>query len=134
MDRAAIPNHRQRSTHGLLEFAEKIHDIFSMDMVRQKPKVQIQTVGLGADRYATDCRESIASIPAFQDRSAAARSPRAAHGRRQHVPGFIEKNQVGLPLPGSLDDIRKAHVLEKGNLVLVGCFAIIAEVVPIPPQ
>src|SRR6202040_754711 len=59
------------------------------------------------------------SVPGVQHRSLAARRPRAANRRRQHIAGFIEKYQVRVPLSSLRSNLRKAHPFEEFNGGLV---------------
>jgi hypothetical protein len=63
-------------------------------IVGQQCEVEIEARSLWADRDAADGGESIAAIPARQQRSFSLRRPGATHGRRQHEAAFVEKNDV----------------------------------------
>src|SRR4029077_2479767 len=84
-----------------------------MNVVRQYTEMQIQPAGFGTDGQATDGRQAITAIPAFQHRLRPTRCPCAPNRWSQHKAGFIEKNQVSVPAPGRLGNIGKTQALPK---------------------
>jgi hypothetical protein len=77
-------------------------------VVGQQVEVEIEAGALRTQRDANDRRQSIASIPARQQRRLALGGPGPTHGRRQHEAALVEKDDVGVPLAGGVDDLRDA--------------------------
>ena len=66
-------------------------------------------------RDAADGGESIAAIPARQQRSFSLRRPGATHCRRQHEAAFVEKNDVCVAFSSGFENFGKRIALPLGD-------------------
>jgi hypothetical protein len=134
MNLAVIPQHRQRPAYLLFELPQEIDNVVAVHIVGQQIKVQVQAPDFGADGDTIDSRDAIPSVPAIQCRFAAAGRRGTPHGRGQHVPRFIEKNQVRIALPHFLGKCGKMHLLPIRDCRLIPFACLVAWLLGRPVQ
>jgi len=131
---ATIPQHGQRFAQLLLELPQERHNVLSVDIVIEKIEVQVQPAGFRTRGYTTDGGNPVSSIPAIEHGLTAPRRPSPSHRGSQHEAGFIEKNQVGVPLACPSQDSREMYLLPKLDPGLVALPRLPARFLGAPAQ
>ena len=113
----AIPNHCERAGQLPFQVTQEGNDVLGVrvGVVGQQREIKVGPAQVRAQRDATDGRQAIASIPAFQQGRLALRRPRATHGRRQHEAAFIEKNDVCMASARGFQDVGKDVAFPVGD-------------------
>ena len=117
----AIPNHRERAGQLPFQVTQEGNDVLGVHVgvVGQQREIKVGPAPLRAQRDATNGRQAIASIPAFQQRRLALRRPCATYGRRQHEAAFIEKNDVRVAPVCGFQDVGKDAAFPVGDGFLI---------------